>query len=112
MSEQEYHVGKLYKVEIDTTVEEKCKELCKLHNINDSRIDVYNNSYLELLCDMCHDKYIVLKNTLYRIEDEEFDVGYYCKMEKNMDNSISYIATFYNGGTYLKECLEDEINNI
>lgn len=109
MSEQETHLGKLIPVTIESTVEEKCKELCKLHNINTQAVGVGYDSYKELLEDMLFDEYIFCNDILYKIEDEELeDVGYYCKSKLNPDKSISYVTSFYNGGTCLQEILEDE----
>lgn len=110
MSDYETHFGTLRKVDLgDLTLEEKCKELCEMHRAQYSEI---YGSYKNLLSDILDNFYIILNNELYAIEDTQTDNDYYCMLKDNGDGSYSYYAHFYNGGTCLKECLEDELDNI
>jgi hypothetical protein len=45
------------------------------------------------------------------IENQEVEEGY-CIVNKNDDGSLSYITSFYNGGTCLEEMLEDSIKGL
>lgn len=106
MSEMETHVGTLREIDLGgLTLEEKCKELCDQHNV---KMANYYKCYQELLEDMLDDWYIVLNGVLYRIDDKEVDDDYCCQITENNDGSLSYYARFYNGGTCLIECLENE----
>lgn len=106
MSEMETHVGTLQEIDLGgLTLEEKCKELCDQHNV---KMASYYKCYQELLEDMLDNWYIILNGVLYRIDDKEIDEDYCCQITEHNDGSLSYYAHFYNGGTCLIECLEDE----
>ena len=110
MSDYETHLGTLRKIDLEGfSLEEKCKQLCEQHNVPYSKF--YEN-YIELLTDMLDDWYIILNESLYRIEDTSTNNDFLCKIIDNGDGSYSYYAHFYNGGTCLKECLEDEFNYV
>lgn len=42
----------------------------------------------------------------FKIESEEID-DYYVDMKRNNDGTIDFLCSFYNGGTYLEEVLEE-----
>mgnify|MGYP006898699744 CR=1 FL=1 len=50
---------------------------------------------------------------LYQIlEVEDIDSCYYVQVDKQDDDTYSFYATYYDGGTCLTECLEEGIENI
>ena len=111
MSDYETHYGTLKKIDLEgLTLEEKCKELCDQHSVKLN--DFGCTSYVSLLRDRLYDWYVILKGVLYSITDHTIDNDYYCILNENEDGSYNYYAHFYNGGTYLEECLEDELNKI
>ena len=110
MSDYETHYGTLREIDLGgLTLEEKCKELCNQHNIE---LNDWYMSYKYMLEDRLSNWYIILNNKIYRIDDNEVDNDYYCILNENEDGSYNYYAHFYNGGTCLEECLEDELNKI
>ena len=102
------HTGFLREIDLEGfSLEEKCKELC--HERGDELTQQYG-SYREMLEDNLSNWYIILNNKLYRIDDNEVDDDYYCNITEHDDGSYTYVARFYNGGTCLRECLENELN--
>lgn len=59
-----------------------------------------------------NDWYVILNDVLYSITDHNIDNDYYCILNENEDGSYNYYTHFYNGGTCLEECLEDELNKV
>lgn len=112
MSDYETHYGTLRKIDLEgLTLEEKCKELCDQHSVKLNDWGWYT-SYTSLLRDRLNDWYVILNGTLYSITDHTIDNDCYCILNENEDGSYNYYARFYNGSTYLEECLEDEFYNI
>ena len=108
MSNTEMHTGFLREIDLEGfSLEEKCKELCDQHNM---QISEWYASYKDLLEDRLSNWYIILNNKIYRIDDNEVDDDYYCNITEHDDGSYTYVARFYNGGTCLHECLENELN--
>lgn len=110
MSSYETHRGILKKIDTDN-VRQYLFDLTNDNKIldEDYNIDefIYDNDLQE--------KYIVLKNGLYKWlkheckYDEEDD---FCELKENQDKTISIHAQFYNGGTYLNEVLNDNLDNV
>jgi hypothetical protein len=47
------------------------------------------------------------------LEHKEFgEDEYLLEVSKNEDGTFDFIAQFYNGGTCLEECLEEELENL
>ena len=72
-----------------------------------------------LFQDNCDDydigyKYYAVNGIVYEtIEEEELDpYGYFSKLKDNGDGTYDYFMTYYNGGTCLKECIEDELEKL
>ena len=110
MSDYETHFGTLKKVDLGgLTLEEKCKELCEIYNI--PWHDWYDD-YRDLLMDTKSESYIILNNTLYEINDTRSYDDFYCNVKDDGNGNYSYYTHFYNGGTYLQECLEEELSKM
>lgn len=97
MSYTEHHCGILKPIDQDP--EQYAKDYITLHN------DDIDDNFLEAFLDIYYDKYILIKNKLYQIEDEDIsnDVE---KFIINGDGSITYYVSFYNGGACLHEALK------
>ena len=103
------HAGTLREIDLEgLSLEEKCRELCHKHG---DELNDWYMSYKDMLEDRLSDWYIILNNKLYRIDDNEVENEYYCNVTKHDDGSYTYVARFYNGGTCLHECLEEQIEN-
>lgn len=107
MSRVETYRGRLIKV--NGPIEEICRLVLEENGFHG--ISKCCKSYSESIYDELDDKYVVLNETLYRIEKEELGDDYFCSLKRNKDGSIDFYTQFYNGGTYLNEMLEDELIN-
>ena len=111
MSDTELHIGKLIKV----SEENETLNQTLLRILNEKKVD-YSDSddtLFNILKDFedNYNKYFIFKNELYFAEDTEpVDSGdAFCELTKNEDGSISYVTSFYNGGTCFTEMIEDEL---
>lgn len=111
MSETELHIGKLRKIDLKLgqTLEDFYKE--KLKEVDVLKLRSYDNDWLDAFLDEYHNKYIVVNNIIYEIYEHEEKNPYrdINILNKNADGTYSFTMMFYNGGTCLSECLEDEI---
>lgn len=111
MSEQQTKRGKFKKVDLQgKTIEEWCEEQCK----KEGKIKTFNDeTWKEFYFDIYWDKFFIVKGELYEIiEVEDLDNCYYIQVDKQDNDTYSFYATYYDGGTYLQECLEDSLENI
>lgn len=125
MSETKRHTGILKRIDVDDTekfFEEKIKQFAKEHptfNLEQQLKDAIEE-YKEHLTDkkpwhaiydsLDKGDYIVVNNILFEVQDNEEDpYADYTIIIKISDNEYKYFSEFYNGGTYLEECLADEI---
>lgn len=111
MSETESHVGKLKRVDLQgKTIEQWCEELCSENFLIK---DTYEDTYKEVVVDRLHEQYFFTATNVYRIiehadiEDDEIYI-----MNKIDDDTYSFTMRFYNGGTCLSECIEDELEKL
>lgn len=111
MSYTETHFGKLRKVELKEgqTVEEWCQEKCN----ENGKIELpsYFKNWVEVLkYGPNSQKYFFNGDEIWEvfdhIESEDGDIYF---MQKNEDGTMTFIMQFYNGGTCLSECIEDEL---
>ena len=122
MSEMEHHKGKLKRVDltgydndINKFFEHLCKEVHPTWSDSDweEEYDYYikqgsDSPWITMWYDETdeYDKYIILKGSLWEVEDTEL-----CEDEdmiyKVNEYEYEYYTAFYNGGTCLHECLED-----
>jgi hypothetical protein len=110
MSQEEIHIGKLRKIAIHSSVEEWAESKCKLDNIEKAS---YNNNWLEQLRDSYYEKYFIVNGNIYEAFDhKEFDYEDIYYLKDNGDNTFDFVMKFYNGGTCLEECIEEELEKI
>lgn len=131
----EIHVGKLKRVDLSKydSIEKFFEEQYRKtftnlaeQEIQDAYQMVMNSNYRGnrgpwefLFQDNCDDydigyKYYVVNGIVYEtIEEEELDpYDDFSKLKDNGDGTYDYFMTFYNGGTCLKECIEDELEKL
>lgn len=106
MSEQQTKRGRFKKVDLQgKTIEVWCEEQCvKLGKTNKWE----DETWREFFFDIYWDEYFVVNGELYQIiEVEDLDNCYYVQVDKQDDDTYQFYATYYDGGTYLTECLEE-----
>ena len=105
MSEQEFHAGKVKKIEVEgKTWEDKVNYLkSKGYTIED-----WDEEFIE------SDEviYIHERKEFYEIIDHFEGDDYTAKAWKNNDNTINFVLSFYNGGTYFGEALGDALDKL
>lgn len=112
MSEQRTYVGKFWEIDTGGKTPEEYAKLC-MEKIGRTELPSYHDSWLEYLLDYKYDTVIMLKGKLYRIKiDQDIDDSCFCVIHKESDGSYSFATSFYDGGTYLKEMLEDEFERM
>lgn len=109
MSCTELHIGKIKKLDLQNrSIEEWAEEISKVVGIGLE--ESYCDSYEELIKNELYDKYIIVKDEVYEvIEDEELEDGEISTLTPEENDIFSFTMRFYNGGTYLTEMLEDAI---
>jgi hypothetical protein len=118
MSRTEFHTGKLYPVKSQGTLEETCKVIAKRFNVElgddwqedfMDHFDEYSNKRGKV-----NEEYFIHGENLYRVIDHEEseDDEYYMNLKRTADGGISFVGTFYNGGTCFSEMLEEALDNL
>jgi len=111
MSYTETHIGKLRKVETGLDIEHWCQTYCHAEGIH--QLSSYNDNWTRQFRDHFYKKFLVTSDAIYEkfdhIELDESDVYF---MQENPDGTYTFVMQFYNGGTYLDECLEEELEKI
>ena len=134
MSDYEKHIGKLKKVDLskyDNNTEKFFEEQYRklfTKNLGEEKIkDLYSWSentvcrrdrgiWEYLFFDTCYDfdmenKFYVVNGAVYEnIEDREVDD--LCFLKDNGDGTFNYTIEFYNGSTWLGECIEHELKKL
>jgi hypothetical protein len=114
MSQSELHFGKLKKVEMKEpqTLEDFYQEKLKEKGITE--FNPAHDDWEEAFLDEYWEKYIVVNNNVFEIYDHEErdDSDDIYDIKPNGDGTYSFIMKFYNGGTYLTECLEEELSKV
>lgn len=111
MSEQQTKKGKFKKVDLQgNTIEEWCEQQCvNLGRIDKLRYETWKEFFFDIYCD----RFFIVNDELYEIiEIEDLYHNYYVQIDEQDDNTYSFYATYYDGGTCLTECLEDELKEI
>jgi hypothetical protein len=113
MSNTETHIGKLRKVDFQGKPrEEWCQEKCQELEITE--IASYNNSWEEQLRDDAYEKYFFVNDGIWEVFDhvskDDYDDIY--QITPNSDGTLSFVMQFYNGGTCLSECIEEELEKL
>lgn len=114
MSQTELHIGKLKEVPLhkNQTLEDFYK--LKLKEIGKIKLPSYFDSWEELFRDEFYKKYFIVNNRIFEAfehEEKESYEGIY-DIKENPDGTYSFIMQFYNGGTCLSECIEDEMSKV
>lgn len=111
MSEQQTKNGIFKEIDLQgKTIEDWCKEYCLANNMTNKHID---ESWKEYLFDARWEEFFIVKDRLFQVvKVNDLDNSYYTQIDKLDDNTYSFYSTYYDGGTYLIECLEDELKNI
>lgn len=112
MSETEAHVGRIIPVDLaGKTVDEWIMD-----KLGKTELSEYSENWVDEFFDTDdnYDKFYFNENseTLYEIDAKKFNPDDYAKLTKNSDGSYNFIASFYNGGTCLREVLDDEIDSL
>lgn len=114
MSQTEFHIGKLKKIELkeNQNLEDFYKE--KLQEIGLLQLRSYDNDWEDAFRDKFRDKYFISNDTIWEAFDhKEIDMSDdIYEIKTNPDGTLSFIMKFYNGGTYLSECIEDELKKL
>lgn len=122
MSYTEKHIGRLVEVDFDkngTTPEHFYKMLCEYHDYNSLTVTKYRNPYTYKSWEELYWEELWDEDSLYRIDGKVYKLVDHVELEddmflfnKNSDGSISFAVEFYNGGTCLREVLEDGVKRI
>lgn len=108
MSYTEFHTGKLKKVDYSgITLEQFCKNYCTANQVFE--LASYNKTWQQQLTGDFSDKYFIHDEDVYEYIDHEksMDEESFMKLYKEDNGTISFIGSFYNGGTYFEEMLTD-----
>lgn len=113
MSEQVHFVGVLRPVErkYHESLEEQCQKICMDNGYK--QLDGYLDSWTEVIFEELYDKYVVVNDNLYEVLSkrmlENHDVY---SAHRNLDGTISYEVSYYNGGCCFEEALEEAFRYI
>lgn len=113
MSEQQTFKGKFVKVDLGgKTLEEQCQLICNGYS-EFKYDDRYYESWIDYLKNELYNAYFIANDELYKyLEKEEIDSDdSYINIEKEGD-IYSFTTSFYNGGTYLEEMIEEGLNKL
>lgn len=135
MSEYEQHIGKLKRVDLsnyDNNIEKFFEEQYRAtfalpeQEIQDEYQFAINSNFRgnsgpwEYLFQDTHDdefmedKYYVVNGAIYEVIEEDAFNPYddISILKDNGDGTYDYFMTFYNGGTCLRECIENELEKL
>lgn len=112
MSEQRTYIGKLWELDLENKTPEEYAEQY-MRNIGKTELPMYHDTWLEYLIDYEDDKFIKIKGKLYKLSvGNNIDDSCFCVIHKESDGSFSFATSFYDGGTYLQEMLENEFERL
>lgn len=122
MSSTERHIGKLVEVDFDknyTTPEQFYKMLCEYHNYNSLTVTKYRDPYTYKSWEDMYWDELWDKDNLYKADGKVYKLVEHIETEdsifkfwKNADGSISFVVEFYNGGTCLREMIEEGVREV
>ena len=111
MSEYENVTGKLVEIHTNGNIEETAKTLCKSHGYD--TLPKYCDTWVECLREELFDGYVSLKGKIFKVaECKPRDYGDIFKSYKNLDGSISFVVSYYNGSCSFSEALEYALTNM
>lgn len=122
MSSTERHIGKLVEVDFNrngTTPEHFYKMLCEYHNYNSLTVTKYKTPYTYKSWEDLYWNELWDKDNLYKADGKVYKLVEHIETEddifkfwKNADGSISFVVEFYNGGTCLREMIEEGVREV
>src|SRR6478609_10337356 len=112
MSRTEFHIGilkPLHHNQTDDDVESFFETKCRIHGF-DKNMDTWQESYYDKR-ESSQPEYFISFGTIYYVIDKEYeyDVSHF-REEANGD--IHYALSFYNGGTYFSEMIEEGLKKM
>ena len=114
MSEELTYRGYLKEVENkeNLSLEDLCKGVCDSLGLS-LEGDNYSKSYIELLLYGKYNRYIIIEEKLFEIQDLKYYDSFdsYCNITELGDGRYSFETKFYSGGTCLSEELEHNWGN-
>jgi hypothetical protein len=112
MSEQRTYIGKFWEIDTGGKTPEEYAKMC-MERIGKTELPSYHDNWLSYFLDYEYDTTVMLKGKLYRIKiSHDIDDSCFCVIHKESDGLYSFATSFYDGGTCLKEMLEDEFERI
>jgi hypothetical protein len=72
--------------------------------------DIYEVFYNGLTCG--YEKYILIEDMVWELDNRELDPYGFSFAEKNLDGSITYFVSFYNGGCSLGEAIQSAVGSV
>lgn len=111
MSSTETHFGKLRKVNYEGTLEEFAEKFLRSKKVK--KIPSYCESWVETLrCDYNGTFFISGEDVWETFDHTESGNGDIDIFIPNPDGTITFIQQFYNGGTCLTECIEENLEKL
>lgn len=110
MSETERHVGKVKSIGSDKQIiEDWCKSKCEKLNIVLGDYEDYKSA---LMAEVYPAVAIEIDGEMWEVFDEEEGDECFSIFTPASDGEYNYVLQFYNGGTCLKEMLEEGIQKL
>ena len=112
MSYTETHFGKLRKVELNSSIEEWCKEKCNENGIIE--LSSYYDNWEEEFSESFEGNFFIVDDEVWEIfdhikESEGDDINI---ILPNEDGTLTFVQQFYNGGTCLSEMIEEGLKRL
>jgi hypothetical protein len=118
MSYTEFHSGKLFPVKIEKNLEETCRIIAKRFDVElgENWKDDFMNHFDEYINKKDHkaEEYFIHGEKLYRVIDhnQSDTEDAFMKLSRNHDGSLSFVGSFYNGGTCFSEMMEEALDEL
>ena len=109
MSETKHIKGKLKILDIDGTLEEKCKSVCETYGYGPDFSDY--ESYFDFVSNEVYDFFIIVDNDIYEIMEKIEPDEYFTNVFEK-DGIIHFETRFYNGSCSFEESLEDGLKKL
>lgn len=114
MSNTEFHYGRMKEITLsdNQTIEDFFKEKSDKEELRDY-YDTWTEQYLDDTYGAETGQYILVNDKIYEIIEhyDSDDNDSYMKIIKNSDESLTFIGSFYNGGTCFSEMLEEALKS-
>jgi hypothetical protein len=116
MSQTETHIGKLRKIVLNEgySIEDWCREKCQDNGVPSMLPELYDSWQETLLYHLdFYEKYFFVNGEIWESFDhKEMNGDDIYEIEPNEDGTLSFTMQFYNGGTYLSECIEEGLERL